>query len=100
MSNVKSPVKSDKSPWWWHPALPIEDSPLFTWPPRLLASANAVLGKGFLLSPQMLYVGLAFLTWIYFGRDLERCVEFQFGWIAELYAFNLISTIVIAVIPR
>jgi lathosterol oxidase len=96
MSNHESPIESDKSPWWWHPPLPIEDSPLFTWPPRPLQSVNAVLGKGFLWSPQMLYVGLAILTWLHFSRDLERCVEFRVGWIAELYVFNLISVIVIA----
>ena len=79
LSDIESPIRSDKSPWWWHPELPIEDSPLFTWPPRPLPVLNAVLGKGFLWSPQILYVGLAILTWLHFGGSLERCVEFQVG---------------------
>ena len=97
MSNVETPVGSEKSPWSWHPELPISTSPLFAWPPRPLRAANYALGKGFLWSPQhMLYVGLAVLTWLYFGRNLERCAEFRLGWIAELYAFHLISVIVVA----
>ena len=97
MSNVETPAGSERSPWSWHPELPIGTSPLFAWPPRPLRAANYVLGKGFLWSPQhMLYVGLAVLTWLYFGRNLERCAEFRLGWIAELYAFNLISVIVVA----
>ena len=87
---------NEKLPWSWHPPLPIENSPLFTWPPRPLKAANYVLGNGFLWSPQMLYVLLAILTWLYFGPALERCVQFQVGWIAQLYIINLVSVIVIA----
>ena len=97
MSNARSPIGTEESPWSWHPELPIENSPLFTWPPRPLQAANYVLGKGFLWSPtNMLYVGLAIATWLFFGTQLERCVEFQVGWITQLYAFNLISVIVVA----
>ena len=96
MSNAESPIRSEKSPWWWHPELPISTSPLFTWPPRPVQATNYVLGKGFLWSPNMLYVGLAILTWLYLGSSLERYVEFQAGWIVEIYAFHLVSVIVVA----
>ena len=33
---------------------------------------------------------------LFFGAQLERCVEFQAGWIAQVYAFNLVSVIVVA----
>ena len=96
MSEVESTAGTEKSPWSWHPDLPIENSPLFAWPPRPLKAANYVLGKGFLWSQSMPYVGLAIVTWLLFGPHLERCVQFEAGWIAQVYALNLVSVIVLA----
>ena len=91
-----NPRDNENMPWSWHPAVPIENSPLFTWPARPLKTANYVLGKGFLWSPQMLYVLLAILTWLYFGPALDRCVEMQPGWTTQLYLINLVSVITVA----
>ena len=96
MSHVEDPVHPEKSPWLWHPELPISTSPLFAWPPQPRGALNYVLGKGFLWSPNLLYVGLAIVTWLSFGSSLERCVEFHVGWIAQLYAFNLAAVVVVA----
>ena len=96
MSEVESTAGTEKSPWSWHPDLPIENSPLFAWPPRPLKAANYVLGKGFLWSQSMPYVGLAIVTWLLFGPHLERCVQFEAGWIAQVYALNLVSVIMLA----
>ena len=59
--------------------------------------ANYHLGRGFLWSPtNLLYVAMAIATWLFFGPRLERCVEFEVGWIAQVYAINLVSTLLLA----
>ena len=83
------------SPWLWHPDLP--HSPLFAWPPRPLEAAIHVLGRSFLWSPTvMLYVLLSVLTWWSFGPDLARCVEFEIGWIVQIYAIYMASVVLTA----
>lgn len=96
--SAKEPARSnDKSPFSWHPELPISNSPLFDRPFRPLSAANFHLGRGFLWSAtNLLYVAMAIATWLFFGPRLERCVEFEAGWIAQIYAINLVSTILLA----
>jgi sterol desaturase/sphingolipid hydroxylase (fatty acid hydroxylase superfamily) len=97
MSAKESARSNDKSPFSWHPELPISNSPLFDRPLRPLSAANFHLGRGFLWSAtNLLYVAMAIATWLFFGPRLERCVEFEAGWIAQIYAINLVSTLLLA----
>lgn len=97
MSTRKPSRTDERSPFHWTPELPISYSPLFTRPFRTLAALNYHLGQGFLWSiNSILYVAMAIGTWLFFGPRLERCVEFEAGWIAQIYAINLVSTILLA----
>ena len=77
------------SPWSWHPELPLENSPLYAWPPRPLDAARHVLGPGFLLSPAPIYVGLALAIWFYLMPDPARWVVFEPGWVLQVFCINL-----------
>ncbi len=80
---------AQKEVWLWHPRLPIENAPVFDWPPRPLAILKYLFGKGFLLSQNFAFVLLAIITWFYLAPALERCVDFKVDWILQLYALNL-----------
>ena len=96
MSDSETPMGNEKSPWSWHPELPLKEVPLFVWPARPLAALRWLLGRSFLLSPNLLYVALGVFTWWLFGPRLESCVEFQSGWILLTYALNLGSVVIVA----
>ena len=42
------------------------------------------------------YAGLALLTWVYLQPALERCTEFQFDWVVQIFLRNLFLLVVIA----
>lgn len=63
---------TEKSPWAWIPPVPIETSPVFAWPPRPIPALKYLLGRGFVLSENAAYVGLALVTWFYLAPSLDR----------------------------
>ena len=87
---------AEKSPWAWLPPVPIENSPVFAWPPRPIRALKYVLGRGFMLSENAAYVGLALVTWFYLSPALERCKTFETTWIAQVYALNLGLVVLLA----
>ena len=54
------------------------------------------LSNGFLWSQNILFVGLAIVSWNYLTPALERCVEFEAGWIAEIYLYVLLQVVLVA----
>ena len=75
--------------WNYQPDLPIRVSPVFAWPPSPVKIAKWFWNSWFLISERLILVGLAFVSWHYFQPALERCVTFEFGWVAQIYLRNL-----------
>lgn len=74
----------------WQPAVPITNAPIFVWPPRPVALVKYIFGyPGFFLPRNILYMGLAVVTWLYLTPALETMRTFQVEWIALIYARNL-----------
>ncbi len=68
-------------------------NPLFAWPPNLLQ-----IGKWlyhYLFPWNLIYMGIATLTWLYLQPDLARAVHFRPDWILEIYVRNQVMLIVI-----
>ena len=86
LSGVAGPSKAR---WDYHPELPIEDVPVFVWPPRPLAALKYLLSRAYLLSVVLPFGLLAAITWAYLQPALTRCVDFEIGWIAQMYIRNL-----------
>ena len=82
--------------WAWHPALPLQRVPVFVWPPRPISAVKFLLSMAFLGSMIAPYAGLALLTWVYLQPALERCTEFQFDWVVQIFLRNLFLLVVIA----
>ncbi len=71
-------------------------SPLFAWPPKPLAAFKYLFRfPGYLYPWQILYFGLATVTWLYFLPALSRCVTFQPSWILEMFVRNLVLLVLI-----
>ena len=75
--------------WNWHPELPIENYPLFSWPPDPVRIAKAFAANWLALTARVFIIATSLVSWFYFQPELERCVEFEPGWMAQMYARNL-----------
>lgn len=97
-----SAVEPDTSPkpksreWNHHPALPLENSPVFAWPPRPFAAVKWVTRSWIRISEQLIFALLAVLVWLYLQPSLEICKEFSLGWVAQVYVRNLVMMCAIA----
>ena len=72
------------------PATPIRPAPVFVWPPRPAALFRFLFGlPGYFLPLNILYMGLAILTWFALTPELARMTTFQWDWVAIVYGRNL-----------
>lgn len=76
----------DKS-WNYHPALPIQVSPLFQWPLRPIAILRWFWDSWFLISEKLLIVGIALLSWHYLQPQVTP--EFSLSWVLPMWIRNL-----------
>ena len=64
-------------------------NPWFSWPLKPAQALRWLFGfPGYLFPWNLVYMGIATLTWIYFQPALSRCVEFRADWILEMFARN------------
>jgi len=78
------------------PVIPITPPPVLVWPPRPIALAKFLFGcPGYFLPINILYMGLAVLTWFVFTPDLARMKTFAWDWVAIIYAQNLALTVLV-----
>lgn len=81
---------TQSSVWNWQTPEPIAFSPYFDWPVHPFVILRYLLGRGFLLSLNTVYVLLAIVMWWFLAPDLESWARFSFDWVAELYVINLV----------
>ncbi len=82
--------------WNYHPDVPLQNSPVFAWPPEPKRLAGWLRDSWFSLTERVLIMGLAVFTWFYLQPPLEDCKTFGLDWIAWVYGRNLVMTIVVA----
>ena len=72
------------------PATPIMAPPVFVWPPQPVALFRFLFAyPGYFLPLNILYMGLAILTWFAFTPALSRMATFQWDWVGIILARNL-----------
>ena len=87
-----APVKG-----WNHmPDVPLKVSPFFTWPLNPRAMLRWVWDSWFLISERLIIVGIACISFYWFQPPLEVTQTFAIGWIAQMYARNLILMFIVA----
>ena len=82
-------AQKQKRAWAWQPPLPIVEAPVIVWPPQPVAALKYIFSLAYLWSVLIPFGAVAVVTWIYTQPALARCVEFQAGWILEIYGRNL-----------
>ena len=82
--------------WNYVPAVPIETSPLFTKPLKFINIFRWFVRGWFPLSANLLVLGLALVSWLFFHPALERCAQFEAAWIAQIFLRNLVLMVLVA----
>ncbi|MHC8509964.1 MAG: sterol desaturase family protein [Rhodospirillales bacterium] len=76
--------------WNWRPALPLQSSPLCDWPPRPLAFLAWTARVWLPMSEHLVYAGLALAVCAWLTPPLHTMTTPEAGWIASVWARNLI----------
>ena len=81
---------------YWHPEEGTPPpSPLFAWPPKPLEAFKYLFSfPGYLFPWNMIFCGIAVVTYLYFQPALSRCVTLQPGWILEMFVRNLVLLVI------
>jgi len=74
----------------WRPPYPARYAPIFVWPPRPFGVLKWALSyPGFLWPWNSVYLLITIVSWLYLQPALSRCVNFEPGWIAQMFVRNL-----------
>lgn len=75
----------------WHPPERAGVPPIWKWPPAPLQVVKWLFGNpGYLFPWNVMFAGIAIVTWLYTQPELSRMAEFEVGWIAHIFVRNLI----------
>ena len=88
----KTPVKG----WNYAPRVPIQASPIFTWPWRPVEIAKWVWNSWFLITEKLIIVGLAFCSFYWFQPALHQMKYLSFDWVLLLYLRNMALMVTVA----
>ena len=81
----------------WQPELLPQPSPIFQWPWRPIKILKYLFAPVGFLWPYNLAVALiAVAAWLFFTPGFERTAQFEVGWIAEVFARNVVLLILVA----
>ena len=92
-----SPAGESKS-WNWHPDIPIQYSPLFSYPLHPLAVCKWFISAWLPLTELTIYLLIAILVWNGIQPPLAETTTLEFGWVSALWARNIIMMTAIATI--
>jgi lathosterol oxidase len=84
------------SGWNWLPDEPVKLTPAFDMPPKPAALLVWLVASWHVMTTRVMVLLLAIASWYWLQPALERCKSFEFGWIAEIYARNMIFMLVVA----
>jgi len=96
MDETTKPKSAFERQWHHIPDVPIETSPLFSWPPRPLAAARWIADRWFSIGENIILAALAFAVWFYLSPSLEMARTLSADWMAFVFARNLILMILVA----
>jgi len=82
----------------WHyiPQVPVQTSPLFSWPPQPAKALKWIAGSWFAIGENIILVALACLIWFFASPSLETAKTLEAGWIGFIFVRNLVLMILVA----
>ena len=82
--------------WAYRPNVPIQVSPVFSWPPEPRRLVRWVADRWFAIGENLILVALATLCWLFVSPSLETAKTLAPGWIAGMFARNFVLIFVVA----
>lgn len=97
MTVENPPSKSDfKRQWHYMPNVPVQTSPVFTWPPQPLNAVRWLANSWFTIGENIILVALAVAIWFIFQPTPEEAQSLSLYWIAETFIRNIILMCIVA----
>lgn len=94
--SAATPPPNFSRQWHYRPDVPIKISPFFTWPLDPARMGKWVRDRWFALAENSILVGLSTFCWFFLTPSLDVAGTLAVGWIAALYAKNLVLMILVA----
>ena len=89
--------KKSKIKGWNHiPAVPINVSPLFRWPPRPSEALKWIVNSWFFITENFIVLAIALVCLFWFQPSLEQAQTLSLGWIAQIYFRNFVLLAIVA----
>ncbi len=82
--------------WNYRPNVPIQVSPLFTWPLRPARIVQWFAARWFAIAENAILTILALACWVWLQPPLEQMKDLAPGWIAQIWGRNLVLMVVVA----
>ncbi len=87
MSDAASPGRQD---WNHRPEVPIATSPLWQWPPDFPATVKWYRDAWFWITVNLMVLGLAIISWVWFSPTLAQAATLSPGWIGMIFLRNFV----------
>ena len=84
-----------KRKWIYHPNIDVQMAPFYHWPPKIGPALGYIVGTWSPLGIRFHHLILALITWFYLTPALERCREFNWDWMAQIWARNLVLVLIV-----
>lgn len=91
---MDSPKKREE--WNYKPHVPIQASPLFSWPPSPIKTLNWFKSRWFPIGENIILVAIGLLCWNYFQPSMATMQTLSFDWIFAIWLRNFILIFLIA----
>ena len=85
-----------KSEWNYHPTIPIDNNPLFSWPMRWKDTLIYYRDSWLVVSEGTIFVLLAVLSWWFFTPDIGSAQKLDWSWIGEIWLRNFLMLLGVA----
>ncbi len=85
-----------KSEWNYHPPIPIDNNPLFSWPIRWKDALIYYRDSWLVLSEGTIFVLLAVLSWHLFSPDMATAQSLHWSWVGSIWLRNFLILLVVA----
>lgn len=82
--------------WHYMPDVPVQTSPLFSWPPQPIKAAKWIASSWFTISENIILVALACLIWFYASPTLETTKTLEPSWIGFIFIRNMLLMTIVA----
>jgi lathosterol oxidase len=94
---IGTPAGESKS-WNWHPDIPIQYSPLFSYPPKPLAALKWFVSAWLPFTELTIYLLIAIVVWRWIQPPLVETTSLELSWVSALWARNFIMMAAIATV--